>query len=256
MIETDLKGAMAGLLVGEPRGIDAERALAAGRSARRTRRFTVAASCLVAVAVVATGSPIVFGTFGHRADGAPAATVSPSPSASPSPSLSGMAADLVVGEPLVRADAAHGRAFAIVRIANGSARSIGVAGIAHEDTPGGDTTGLSQRVDATIATEADAGSVTTMAPDQIADFVAGLGDRAQNVVIPPGQAALLIWAVTPGCPAWGAIPAGRVTAWFGDPGVHLRQVPSGASIAPYPILDASSAPPPWLASAWKAACGS
>ena len=81
MIDNEVKQAMAGLLVGEPtHGVDVDRALDAGRSARRVRRIRVVLSCALAAAVVGVGVPLASTALVNKADVAPAVPPSPSPS--------------------------------------------------------------------------------------------------------------------------------------------------------------------------------
>lgn len=81
MIDNDLKQAMAGLLDGEPtQGVDVDRALDAGRSARRGRRIKVALSGAVAAVVVVVGVSMASSALVDKADVVPVITPSPSPS--------------------------------------------------------------------------------------------------------------------------------------------------------------------------------
>jgi len=250
MPDSDLKGAMAGLLTSEPAlGVDAQRALHAGRQARKSRRIKVGLTTLLVAGVVAIGVPVAVGqlyTTHH---------IAPGVVATPSPTPTGLAADLVFGDAQVRPDPKHGRVFVIFSIRNDGARPIGVAGIVSGPPASGGAVNFGRESDRTIASASAAARVATVPVEQIPDFLAGLGDATQNVVIASGDSALLVLTFTRDCTDHNDIPAGTLDVFFAQPGVHLLAPPgSKAEISAHRVIDAPSATPSWLTQAWTAAC--
>jgi hypothetical protein len=248
MSETQLRRAMADLLDGEPaKGVDPQLALRAGRSARRERHIKVGLTGVLVAGTLGLAGPVAISQLTAQSHVAPGLV------GTPSPTLSGIAADLVFGDALVRADPERGRAFVIIRVSNAGARRIGLAGIVHSPPGGGVSRGLR---DETFAPEATVRQVMTVPPAKIPEILAGAGDSAQNVVLDPGDDALLIVTVERDCTVTGSVPAGIVDLAFAEPGVRLLQVPPGADVSFYRLVDAPAAPPTWLAAAWSASCPS